>query len=294
MEQMVTLHDMIWGVVLPFVLSAIVVVVSAAPWRRPRTTARWAIPVALALGFWFAYVGIAGRPAFPPIEAQGWLPYLAALAALVSIVNALVPKARWLNVALSAMTLAATVFLITRPLHGRLAPVQLWLTLGIIGAGMFIWWALLEALAHRVPGAPVPALLMFTAIAAALVLMNSHTQRLAQLSGSAAVVLAGAVLLSWWAKLTPIGGTVLTFTIIVLGLVVAGYFYADITIPHAILLAAAPLTAWIGQLPGIRQRRRLSLAVSAIAFLAVLAFVLVPTIQGLHQTYKEQMESTDY
>ncbi|HEX8521847.1 MAG TPA: hypothetical protein VF669_06285 [Tepidisphaeraceae bacterium] len=291
---MITTHDMLWGVVLPFLLSAILVPLSAFPRRGPRVTSAWGLAVALAGGFTLAYFGITGKLRLPPKEAEGWLPHFAMLGALASIFASLLPRQRSLFFAYAVITVLGAMWLLLRPVETNLPKQEFFVSLGVVAAGGLVWWFALERLATRVPGALVAAVLFITSIATALVLMNSGTQRFGQLSGSVAVVLAAALLLSWWLRLTASGGAVVVSAVLLPGLIVAGHFYAEVTTPHALILAAAPISAWLGQLPGIRSRRRLSYTISLVAVLAVLTVVLIPTIKGLHQLYKEQTESTYY
>ncbi len=289
---MVTQQDILWAVVAPAVLTAVILALSAIPWRK-RPTPIWSLPLALAAGFAIAYVGVVGRPAFPPRAAQAWLMYLAPVAFVLAFVQALAPKSRRFAAALSALTLIAIPWLFLRTRVG-LAPKEYWLSLLCIALAMVVFWMVVEKLARRVPGVPIPLVLMITAIVASMALMNAHTRDFALLAGSVVAVFAAAILLAWWRRIVPSGGLALSFAILIPGLLAGGYFYADLAIRDAGLIAAAPLAAWAGQLPGIRTRRRLSLAITAVAVLIVLAFVLVPTIQGLHETYKEQAESTYY
>src|SRR5436190_10389531 len=86
--QMFSRDDVIWGMVLPAVWAVAILLVSSLPWRkgRGRAAAPWGMALAIGGAFAIAYSGIAGRPAFPPIEAEGWLVYLALAAGIIAIV----------------------------------------------------------------------------------------------------------------------------------------------------------------------------------------------------------------
>jgi hypothetical protein len=283
---------MLWAVVAPAVLTVLILALSARPWKKG-STPMWSLPLALAVGFALSYIGVVGRPAFPPRAAQAWLVYLAPVAFALALVQTVAPKSRQFVAGASVLTLIAIPWLFLRTRVG-VGEKEYLISLVGIAMAMVIVWIGVEQLSRRVAGVPVPVALTMTAIVASMALMNAHTRDFALLAGSTVTVLATAIVLAWWRKMVPSGGLVLSFSILILGLLAGGYFYADLTIPHAALIAAAPLAAWAGQLPGIRTRQRLSITVSAVAVLIVLAFVVVPTVRGLHETYKEQTESTYY
>jgi len=288
---MITPHDLLWGVALPLVWSLVFMLLASLPWPtgKARTAAPWGLALALAGSFAIAYIGIAGRPKFPPIEAEAWLVYIAFIPAVLGTLARLLPRARLACWLVSMVTLAATAWLICRPASATSSTM-----IAAVAVGMIIWWGAMETLARRASAASTLLPLLFMTAAAAMVLLNSATQRYAQLAGSIASSLTVVLALTWMLRPQLVNGGVLAVAIIVPGLLICGHLYAEVTIPHLLLVLTAALAAWTGQLPGIRRRPRLSLIVNLIAVFLVLAFVLVPTVSGLHQMYFAQMESTSY
>ena len=96
---MLTARDIVFGVGLPAIISAIVLVIAWQPWRsQPTPTgAEWAGPPALGAGFTGAYWSLFGRPSFPPIDSIDWLFFLALLLAVCGVVDARRHSRAWLR-----------------------------------------------------------------------------------------------------------------------------------------------------------------------------------------------------
>src|SRR5439155_1737007 len=91
---------------------------------------------------------ILGRPQFPPVEAQAWLVYLAAVAAIVSILATLRRSRAIVTWPLSIILLLLTSWLVSRWRQEALGSAY-WSTLAIIAAGMVIWYCLLSRRSAR-------------------------------------------------------------------------------------------------------------------------------------------------
>jgi hypothetical protein len=79
-----------------------------------------------------------------------------------------------------------------------------------------------------------------------------------------------------------------------LGLVLCGYFFADLTPTELLILAAAPLTLWAGEIPPLRRRPWARFIVSAVLMLAVLSVAVISAAKGVKRTMDEQTESYQY
>src|SRR5205823_12755451 len=133
------------------------------------------------------------------------------------------------------------------------------------------WWATMEALASGVRGFSFPLLLVLVCGTAALVLVNAHSQRLGQYAGAISLALFVAAGVALWGREASISrGAILVIMIILLGLFVSGRFYADLTMRDMLFLAAAPLAAWAGELPGLgKQRSAMRVIVRTLAVLVI-------------------------
>jgi hypothetical protein len=133
---------------------------------------------------------------------------------------------------------------------------QAWLILGSIAAAEVATWVLLGMLARRPAGASLPIALAFTVGGASMTVMLS-----AYLSGgqaglplSAALLGAGVAALFWpdaSRSVAPIGVAVVGLS----SLLVIGRFFGELRTDHAVLLLAAPLLAWVPELPRLRRLR---------------------------------------
>jgi hypothetical protein len=195
----------------------------------------------------------------------------------------------------SAAVLAAAAWLVVRPRAEVLDPKMFWARAAGAAVASVAWWAAMEWLARRRPGPGLPLLLSAAAGSAALVLVDSGSQAFGQITGGVALallVLAAAGL--WFGNLSLARGGVLAVAIALLGMLLAGYCYADLTPQNFVLLAAAPLAAWIAELPPLRRRPRVGFAVAAVVTFSVLLVAVVPAIKGLHKTMQDQAQSTEY
>jgi hypothetical protein len=131
---------------------------------------------------------------------------------------------------------------------------QKWLILGSIAAAEAAAWVLLAALARRSPGASLSIALALAVGGASMTVMLSGYLT----GGQAGLPLSAALLGGSFAALlfpdasrsiAPIGVAVVGLA----SLLVIGRFFGDLRTDHAVLLLAAPLLAWIPELPRLRR-----------------------------------------
>jgi hypothetical protein len=233
-------------------------------WGRRRTDGRpwidagWVLGIGAGyyLGCWMLEI----RPSWPIKEDKDRLLGLVIPAALAIEMLAAFPRVpRWLIWALR-MTLAGLGGRIL--LHGMAllagpsawSPAQAWQILSAIAAAEAAVWVLLVMLARRDAGVALPIALAITIGGASVSVMLS-----AYLSGgqaglplSAAVLgasLAAMVLSNAARSEAPIGLAVVGLS----SLLIIGRFFGDLRTDHAVLLFAAPLLAWLPELPRLRR-----------------------------------------
>jgi hypothetical protein len=264
---------------------------------RQRTTQPWGPALALAAAFAAAFAGLRGKIGFPPRDAQTWLNYLGGIAVLIAVAATVAgPKRwRWPIIGASIVLILATVWLLAR----SQIPIFGWrhflIRAAVIAACMVVWWLLMDRLAERTKGAAatLPLILTICANAAALTLVNAHSMFLGQLAGASAAAL-GAIMIAalWFKKLSLARGAMLALSVVFVGVILAGHFFADLSKFDLILLTIAPLAAWAGELPFKSHRTRFT--VRLVAVLLILLIPLVPALKGLRQTMKEQTDSYMY
>ncbi|MGB7158837.1 MAG: hypothetical protein WBD40_12265, partial [Tepidisphaeraceae bacterium] len=235
-----------------------------------------------------------GVPPFPPISAQQWLVFLCAAVVLVAIVHPFV-RSKWFAVVASAVVLGATPWLLLRNVS-FIEPRVLWTWIAGAGVVMVAWWGALERLSRRGRGGALPLLLAIVFGVAGLAIINAESALLGQATGSLAVplvIISAAALASRGASLAR--GGALAVTLLLLGLLLTAHFFANLTTRDLILLAAAPLAAWAGELPKLGKPDSWKrVAVRTVAVLAILALPAFDAAKGLKETVDEQYESYSY
>ena len=285
---------LIWVIALPVAVSLVAIFVAHVPPGRNRATQQWGPALALAGAFAAAFVALRGRPRIPPPDAQSWLVYFGGASVLIAIVATVVKKNRWRAIVFvaSVVLIAATVWFTWRSQIPIFGWREFLIRMAIVAACIVAWWLLIDRLAARVKGPAVPLVLTITASVAALVLVNAHSVFLGQLAGAVAASLGAMTVASlYFKKFTLAGGGVLTLAVLLLGVLLLGKVY-DLSYLDLTLLSAAPLAAWLGELPFKSKRARF--ATRVLAVLLVLLIPLVPALKGLRATMQEQTESYMY
>ena len=287
---------LIWVIAVPVAVSLVAMLVAHVPLKRQRATQPWGPALAIAGAFAAAFAGLRGAPPFPPRDAQTWLVYLGGTAVLIAVAATVTAKSRWRwgVVAVSVVLIAATVWLLGRSQIPILGWRHFLVRMAVIATCMVAWWLLMDRLAARAKGVAVPLVLMITASVAALALVNAHSVFLGQLAGASAAAL-GAIMVAglWFKNLSIARGGVLTLAVVLLGVILAGHFYADLSELDLILLPLAPLAAWAGEVKLVKNKRARIVA-RVIAVLLILTIPLVPALKGLRETMQEQTDSYVY
>jgi len=286
-----------WGLVLPAAISAVVLYL----WSRGFGTWQWAgagWSLAVVPGFVAGYVATYGWPKIPPIESQEWvLVVLVPVAAAISAVAAwrgrgssAIWAARWL------VAVCAAPLLLQPYLKHQWSGMEalLWLAgIGVAVAGQWVSLAGLEARSSaKTEGAPKGGwfewVLAGTAGGTGVVILLSGSQTLGQLGLTLACVLAAGGVAGWFGPCPEVRvGRTDVPVVVLIGLWMSGYFYAELAILHVILLMLAPHAAWVGDIPKIR--RMPPWQGMAIRLLAVGGVVLAAVILAVVKFRQEAM-----
>jgi hypothetical protein len=234
-----------------------VVVLILARLAGGRTGGRWGLPLALGIGYALGHAGASEwltsgeLPPIPPLNATDWLPWLALVAMIVGLVEALWPSPAWARWENRLLLTVATLWLLIGPIYRSLWEPEQWkgaVWVCGLGAGILVFWGVLEGLScRRGRGMLLPLAVLAGGTAAALVLSRFLVL------GECAIGLAGALgaawLVSrWWVELSPSGGGVPVVALLLAGLILGGFFYAELPAPSALLLAVAPLALLVDRL----------------------------------------------
>ena len=291
---MLTQHDIVWGIAYPAIIAVIAMLLShLPPWRRDARAHPWGPVFAIAAAFAIAFTGIAGWPSFPPLEMHNWLPFIAMGTAIIGIIATAMRRDWIVHSVLSLALILITSWLLIKT--SSTPPAERWAWTAALAAGLTIWWVAMELLARRNPGPGLPILLAFFAAGSALVLADSGTISFAQLAGAVALAVGLIGLTALWFKnLSLSRGAMLALAVLLMGLIFCGHVVADVSRRDLIILGAAPLVLWLGQLPVVNRRPWRRFAVGGVVMFIVLSIAVVPAIKGLAKMMKEQTESYQY
>jgi hypothetical protein len=212
---------------------------------------------ALALGMGYAlghaavrgWLGVAPVPIpVPPVDVIDWLPWLALAAGCWGLIEGNSRRWRWLG---RLVLTGAVLGLVLGPLarNGGSWPVLAARWVGL-GAGVLWVWGLLDARDERLAGGSLLTVLAMVAGGSSLTLALSGSLVLGELAG---VLTAAVVALRFGLGRDPgstaARGLMAVVVVVLAGLLLAGRFYSETPTSAALVLAVAPLAAWIDR-PG--------------------------------------------
>jgi len=244
------LRTFLLGMALPAVVSGTVLLVT---WRRrpPLAGGRWSGAVALSIGYVAGHLGIAGLPPFPPIEATQGLAYLALAAMMLGLVDALCRKnPAWRRWGLRLLLAGATVWLLLRSILSLAWMIAL-------SVALLAFWAQLEVLAERQPGAGLPLLLLVVTAATSVILLVSGSALLGQLGGGLTAAIAASGVVAWRSPTFSLSrGATPVVSVLLAGLWLNGSFYAETPLTSVALMALSLTAAWVGQAERVQRLAR--------------------------------------
>ena len=238
----------------------------------------WLIAAAFSVGYIVGYLGLEGLPSFPPRLGTHWLWYLAIIGLIVA---GFWHFALWGRlIAQMAVSIIIPRLLLTSTFKytwGQTEGIIWWVCLTV---AIFIFWNLVQqSFTALPPGASGPFVYFGLSGGTALILALSGSLRLAQHGG----ILVALFAVSWIITLVlqrnsklfvfpP--GTSSVVTLLLAGIWMNGYFFAEVPAASAVLLAISPLLARVGHIETIQRlgARRSTLAqIAAIALPVIIA-----------------------
>jgi len=109
----------------------------------------------LGLGYTAGHAGLSGWPPFPPADVKDWPFWFAAAGVGFGFLKAFCRGPWWIRWLGRALAAAGVPWLLVSPLATWSAGERLQGVVAL-GAGLFVFWSLLEALSERRPGASLP------------------------------------------------------------------------------------------------------------------------------------------
>jgi hypothetical protein len=253
-------RDALFGVLVPALISAALLLIAWRPWRRGGTgpNGSWTTLVlgalAMSVGPIAADLLIRGRQGLWPVATTFFVPH----ATIVAATAGMAMHATRGRTFVRALVVFAAALLVACLLTQHRVQNQ-WTTGQSLGwlAGLSIVPGVLalatEAHAMRTGGARLPLLAWLAFSAGSVVLLFSHAAALGQIAGSFAAAVGPFVLLAWWRR----DRCVMQGASVIVALMLPGlltvHFYAQIPIASAVLVAAIPLVAWTASLGPMRK-----------------------------------------
>lgn len=284
---MLLIKQLFFGLLLPAMVGGGIFVIARSLSPKAYATARyekeqdglagWLIAAALGVGYIFGYVGLERLPAFPPKLGTHWLCYLAIIGL---IVGRFWHRAVWGPIAQIAISIIIPRLLLTATFKHTWGPIEgiiWWVCLAVV---IFIIWHLVEQSFSALPsGASSPFVYFGLSGGTALILALSGSLRLAQHGG----ILAALFAASWILTLSlqrdrkrfvfPRGASPVV-TLLLIGIWMNGYFFAEVPAISTILLVISPLLAQVGRIEEVRElggwRSKLA-QIAAVALPVVIA-----------------------
>ena len=249
--------------------------------------AGWLIAAALGVGYIIGYLGLEGLPVFPPRLGTQWLCYLAILGLIVAGFWHL---GVWGPVAQIAISIIIPRLLLTSTFKHTWGPIEgiiWWVGPAVV---IFMFWHIVEgSFSALPPGAPGPFVYCGLSGGTALVLALSGSLRLAQHAGILVALFAASWMITlvlqrdrkWFvfpSSASPI------VTLLLMGIWMNGYFFAEVPTVSAILLLISLFFAHVKEIKVVQRlgtRQSALIQIAAIALPVVIAIGIAIARSGL-------------
>lgn len=294
---MLLIKQLFFGILLPALVGGGIFVIARSLSPKAYATARyekeengltgWLIAAALGVGYIVGYLGLEGLPAFLPKLGTHWLFYLAIIGLIVA---RFWHRAVWGPIAQIAISIILPRLLLTSTFKHTWGPIEgiiWWVCLAVV---IFIFWHLVEQSFSALPsGASSPFVYFGLSGGTALILALSGSLRLAQHCGILVALFAASWILTLGLQrdrkrfVFPRGASPV-MTLLLIGIWMNGYFFAEVPAMSAILLMISPLLAQVGRIAAVQElgtRRSTVVQIAAIALPVVIAIGIAVIRSGL-------------
>lgn len=269
---MLTQQLVIFGIVLPIAISAVVMMIAWRPWRKPPgafsigNRGGWGGALAVGAAYIVAHIGIHSWPVFVPTEAQHAVFWAAVLGVLVGLFGARFRQRIILCAAGRFFGMFGIIWLVMRwkMILGQwsMGELILWVTIGAV-AGALCWTGAVhlgrdvEGDALEVDGtddAPgrggfdTPFVLAGVAgLGANLIILNGHNQSMGESTGALSLALLACALMCLWRPgMTVARGAAPVASLVLFMSLIDACLRSDLGYGYAMTIAMAPLMALAG------------------------------------------------
>jgi hypothetical protein len=239
-------------------------------WGKER--ARIALdPLAVGIAYFVGHLFVAGWVPFPPTDTTNWLPWFGLVAAVLSASCAGWTIKTWVRVLILFLVSAGILRLLLKPKfqYGwSLTEGYVWVVC-LVGA-MVLVAIILDALVRRPAMAfEMPAFLLIICAGTFGTLMLSGSLLLGQCAAVLGAAVFGCMVLT--IRRVALGrGTVPVFSLLLVTLLLSGYFFAELPATSAALIAFAPVLALIPIAKPTLPAFGIRVALVSVAILAAL------------------------
>jgi hypothetical protein len=283
------------GLGLPVLIGAISVLIGRLVGRKSKvpSAGAWCTVLGLGLAYLAGHLAITPRPVFPPVESRDWMLWIVLAATALGLIEALARLPRivvWMLRAGVVAFLLWETFGLVRESWGTRLFVLLSLLIG--GLILLCWWSL-DALASRTRGSALPVAFAVYAFGIGVTLFLSRYALFAVVAITFAAAFLGAGLTAIRCSRCPLAhGSIAVVIAVTAGLILNGYFFAEMPPTTAILLAIAPLAIWIARVP--RLGRWFGPLLSSVVYLAFLLGAIAITARVNDAFSAEPAASEEY
>lgn len=203
-------------------------------------------PLAVGVAYFVGHLFIAGWVSFPPTDTTNWLPYFALAAAVLGAFCGVLAIKAWARVLIFALVSAGALRLLLKPkFQYGWSLSEGWIWVACLGSAMVLLAIILDALVRRSATAvETPAFLLIICGGTFGALMLSGSMLLGQFAAVLGAAVFGSLVFT--ARKVALGrGIVPVFSLLLGALLVSGYFFAELPVASAMLLAFAPVLAVI-------------------------------------------------
>ncbi len=216
---------------------------------------RWALPLALGLGFAAAFAVIAQWRGIQLAERWHWLLPMAMSAMVLGIITAVWRSSSIIQITAIALVMSAVGGLLFHP-----PPIveQPWMWKAGLAALILVSWMNLEGLAARRGGVSLPVCLVIVFGGLSFVLVESRQAGFSLLAAGMAAALGVAVVFALRNRnLCLASGAMFVVATVFTGLLAVGWLYSGSEIGAAlfVLILIAPAAMWIGELSIVRRMK---------------------------------------
>lgn len=235
--------------ILPAAIMAVLVAAALSsflffrPLRRVQNVLE---PIAAGIAYLAGHFFVVGAVSFPPKDTTNWLAFFAGVIG-VATAFCLSMRRNWIRFLIMSLIFAIALRLLLAPrFHYGWSSIQGYCWLGVLTLSIVLVWLVLQRLARR-PGlsAELPVLLLILCCGAFGALSLSGSLLLSQFAVVLGAAVFGCAIIKIVGQIRGGEGLAPVFSFLLIGVLVSGYFFADLPGISAILIASAPAFALV-------------------------------------------------